>query len=235
MSPVTHMPAGTPKGGQFASAKGGGGGGGGLVGSSHKELLENSEPLNAEQQASADSWRDGTMHRLVGSELRLTEEEFDPWENLGTVEGVSEGQVKGVIKGLDSAFDAQKPLAQDIEVHRGLKLGQMDEAFYDMTPEAAAKDFVNTFQTMQDNSFVATSGSQREASKFSQNDAHAVVLRIKVPKGAKVLPIESSKALSHAGEQEILLPRSTKIRLVKVSGRSPHLDRAFVIDAEVVL
>jgi len=175
------------------------------------------------------------MHRLVGSELRLTEEDFDPWGNLGAVEGVSDTQVKGVIKGLDSAIDAQKPLAQDIEVHRGLKLGQMDEAFYDMTPEAAAKDFVNTFQTMQDNSFVATSGSQREASKFSQNAEHAVVLRIKVPKGAKVLPIESSQSLSHAGEQEILLPRSTKIRLVKVSGRSPHLDRAFVIDAEVVL
>jgi len=231
-----RVPAGSSQGGEWVSPKG------------HRALLSSSTPLTQGQEYAVSKWRDDSTYRLVGSRLRLGDEDFDPWENLGVNGGVYDDNpllaeeirqedkqiLTNVIKGLDSAIAAQKPLAQDIFVHRGLDLGRIDSAFYDMKPDEAVDDFLRTFSDLEDASFVATSMSARVAAKFAGSSRQSVVLKIRVPKGTKVLPIASSQMISQAGEEEVLLPRGTHIRLLHRAGNSPHLDRVSVIEAEVV-
>jgi hypothetical protein len=234
LSEQPRVPAGSPEGGEWVSEKG------------HRALLSSSTPLTQGQEYAVSKWRDTSAYRRIGERLRFGDEENVTWKQDGSPSLLEEDirredaeMVTTVIKGLDSAIAAQKPLAQDIVVHRGLDLGRLDEAFYDMDSDEAVDDFLRTYSDLEDASFVATSVSARVAAKFTGSSKHAVVLKIRVPKGAKVLPIESSKNFGSAGEEEVLLPRGTHIRLLHQAGferglRSPHLDRARVIEAEVV-
>jgi hypothetical protein len=212
-------PKGSPQGGEWVSEKG------------HSALLSSSTPLTQGQEYAVSKWRDTSAYRRIAERLRFGDEEEGEMEGIPSPSMLD---VTTVIEGLDSAIAAQEPLAQDIVVHRGLDLGRLDEDFYNMDSDVAVDDFLQTYSNLEDASFVATTVSARVAAKFTGSSKHAVVLKIRVPKGAKVLPIKSSENFGSAGEEEVLLPRGTRIRLLRRAGSSPHLDRAAVVEAEVV-
>jgi hypothetical protein len=256
-------PAGTDQGGEWSSDSGGKGGGGGSKPgpqsdpggagwfgparanevSQHKALLNNAVPLNGEQQQAVHEYQTTGEYFNVATHLRGVGMETFDGTRVNPPTSREKGRLsktKQSVTRLDSAIAAQKPLEKDIVLHRGFELGVIDESFstsYERgATEAHVKSFLSQIDTIQDKSFISTSTSAGTAAEFSPTAA--IVLRIRVPKGAKVLPLPSTTEYT---EQEVLLGRGTKIRM---TGYEPGDDMVFaegrvrtrnwIINAEVV-
>lgn len=105
------------------------------------------------------------------------------------------------VKALDSAI-AKSTLEKDLTLYRGI-------------PASAAKSMfpggvVQTGQVVSDKGFSSTSLRQEVAHNFSKG----VVLHINAPKGSKALDVRHLS--QHSGEDEVVLPRDAKLRVVGV-------------------
>lgn len=105
-------------------------------------------------------------------------------------------------KVLEKTIDAAPGLAKEVTVYRGLS----EEAF------DALK--ARTGKTFTDKGFASTSLSLDRASNF--NRSGMAMLRIKVPKGAKAIPVEKWwKAFHGRSEHEILIQRGSRFKITK--------------------
>ncbi len=111
------------------------------------------------------------------------------------------GEATPAIKHLDEAIAGAK-LKADTVLYRGIPA----EAAKAMFPGG----IVQTGQEVTDKGFSSTSLSKQVASNFSRG----VILHINAPKGAPALDVRHLSL--HPGEEEVVLPRDAKLRVVGV-------------------
>lgn len=109
------------------------------------------------------------------------------------------------IKLIDDAFGKAIPVEQKIEVYRGIKEIHLDN---------------KEGSIFSDKAFVSTSLREYIAKRFGQG----VVVKIIIPKGSKVIPLDfaiersgrklHAPAIEQRKEQEVLLPRDTKFKVI---------------------
>lgn len=179
------------------------------------------EEINALHTYIGGSLGPKMAHRVINGALRK-----DEWEGAPHVEQL--------VHTMDGAFDASAPLVKPITVYRG----------------TADIDF-QVGEEFIDRGFVSTSQSKQLAkTMFATTHAGKVLATIHVPKGARVLNlggrlrgrIHGDAAQAIGSEEEILLPRGSRFRVLKYtpstgshgSGRSLPRWKSGTIELELV-
>lgn len=134
---------------------------------------------------------------------------------------------KSLIGTLDSAFSAVKPLKQDVMVFRG---GFVNASTWKKYIEGGQEGKLY----LQDPAFKATTAHEKTAYDFLNARLSGAVstkklteskirvrMEILVPKGTKAIPMVGFS--SSPREQEILLNRTAKIRILAVDKKGPQL------------
>lgn len=151
-----------------------------------------------------------------GHEAAIKEYTDEGWAINGALRGqAQEGVVirpYSTVGQMDSAFEAAEPLTKAIVLHRGLDLKSFTE---DGKATIAFFDGMKVGQSFSDPAFGSTSASGKIGDEFGARSR--IRMKIVVPEGSKVLPINTMIGMKHsyAGEKEVLLPRNTRMRLVK--------------------
>lgn len=120
-----------------------------------------------------------------------------------------------LVKHLDAAIKKAPPAPDDLVVYRGV--ARLDDAELDF----------KVGQTFTDKAYMSTSMNRDVAQGFLDGDKTAL-LEIKVPKGTRGAYVDMVS--DHDNEQEFLLPRATKLKIVAIKGKGSKA----VIQAEVV-
>lgn len=114
--------------------------------------------------------------------------------------GPVEDSHREVIAGLDAAFDQVPPLSKGVTVSRSVKRrGPFPEAPPPMSPGAV----------FEDPGFVSTSKDSGAASMFGRT-----AIEVRVPAGAKAIDINHTAWSRNSDEEEVLLPRNTRFKVV---------------------
>jgi hypothetical protein len=151
-----------------------------------------------------------------GHEAAIKEYTDEGWAINGALRGqANEGVVirpYSTVGQMDSAFDAAGPIDKAIVLHRGLDLKSFTE---DGKATIAFFDGMKVGQSFSDPAFGSTTASSKVANEFGARSR--IRMKIVCPEGSKVLPINTMLGTKHsyAGEKEVLLPRNTRMRLVK--------------------
>jgi hypothetical protein len=151
-----------------------------------------------------------------GHEAAIKEYTDEGWAINGALRGqANEGVVirpYSTVGQMDSAFDAAGPIDKAIVLHRGLDLKSFTE---DGKATIAFFDGMKVGQSFSDPAFGSTTASSKVANEFGARSR--IRMKIVCPEGTKVLPINTMIGTKHsyAGEKEVLLPRNTRMRLVK--------------------
>ena len=149
-------------------------------------------------------------------EAAIKEYTDEGWAINGALRGqANEGVVirpYSTVGQMDSAFDAAGPIDKAIVLHRGLDLKSFTE---DGKATIAFFDGMKVGQSFSDPAFGSTTASSKVANEFGARSR--IRMKIVCPEGSKVLPINTMLGTKHsyAGEKEVLLPRNTRMRLVK--------------------
>lgn len=138
----------------------------------------------------------------------------------GHIDESTDWRAAPVVEGMDAAFADAPTLSKDAVVARGVS--RVNVTFGGAEP-AVGMEWV-------DHGFVSTSASPRALRQFTGADfgANGLQMRILVPKGTKAI---SSRDLL-AGEQEVILPRGLKFRVVRDNGLD--FDGIRQLDVEVL-
>lgn len=115
-----------------------------------------------------------------------------------------EGELGVLFSSLDMAFRVQKPLPAPVTVYRGLDWSVLSN--------------VAKGATFKDGGYGSTSLSEGDAALFANHGARALVMRVTVPGGTKVLPAslrDDKQGMDdiRGGEGEIILNRKTSYRI----------------------
>lgn len=151
-----------------------------------------------------------------GHEAAVREYTDEGWAINGALRGqAKEGVVirpYSTVGQLDSAFEAAEPLTKAIVLHRGLDVKNFTE---DGKAAISFFDGMKVGQSFSDPAFGSTSTSTKIGDEFGARSR--IRFKVVCPEGSKVLPINTMIGTKHsyAGEKEVLLPRNTRMRLVK--------------------
>jgi len=200
----------------------------------HAEMMTGRVPLSKKEERAENDYRETPgYYERIANDLRGTNFRGD---NHAKAVKLKKGEVQATIKSIDAAIAKQEPLKDDIVVYRGFRLAGVDQNDREMSEAVRAK-FVADNGELMDRSFVSTSLDPEMARVFARSGA---VLRIRIPKGSRVLPVSPSKDLDLAGsEREVLLGRGSRIRLIrshtgKIKNSEGDMVNNDFIDAEVV-
>jgi 8-oxo-dGTP pyrophosphatase MutT (NUDIX family) len=112
------------------------------------------------------------------------------------------------VKALDSAV-SKLQLQQDVTLFRGVSPGAVSKFQNSLVPGAV----------ISDKGFVSTSTSFNTAQIFADG---GMVLQIYAKKGSKAVPINGES--HHPNEAEVLLPRGSQFKVLKVEGNKIHVE-----------
>lgn len=126
---------------------------------------------------------------------------------------------KKLAKELDAAIDTAPPLTESITVHRGMRLQQ-----------DAPRNLFDSWEVggeYSDPGYMSTTLSAKTAKDFGDpNLFEATTIEIRLPKGQKAAFMQARRSTDPdlEDEQEILLPRNTRYRVVSKTrvGRKRH-------------
>jgi phage-related protein (TIGR01555 family) len=193
-----------------------------------EEYLALSENLGKFGTKKISAYKKGFPSAAVKSLRQYKDVESEFYEVLNSdlsAGGKISGSVKKVVSGLDKLFDSPGAVAtEDFTVYRGLGL----------EPDQIAQ--ILKTGIMENPGFPSTSFTKATATEFADNngkgDAVPVLLNIKVAKGQKAVYVEPllSEA-EQSGEQEVLLPRGSKFKVV---GSSESKNGRTTLDVETI-
>lgn len=146
----------------------------------------------------------------------VSEKEVKAFENYVNNNDINSDLRHGLdnddIKGIDSLL---KPSSKKMTLYRGVNImwGNNDTYSY---------EYAEVGDILADKGFLSTSKSQKEALEFTAYGEEPTILKINVPKGTKILDINqaykkySKNTNVHEKEQEVVLPRDSKLKVTKV-------------------
>lgn len=167
------------------------------------------EKLNPDQTAALNDYQDAGHGRLNYALRNGTESTLDD-TTIATR------------KALDSAFETAPPIPDAITVHRGMQIG-------DLGPAQKLFDSWQVGGEYRDPGFMSTSLDKSLAEGFGFG-ADGVKLEIRLPAGQKALYMQSNptRDRNFDHEQEFLLPRGTRYRVVEKT-KLPKTDGYHVV------
>lgn len=104
-----------------------------------------------------------------------------------------------LVRDMDSAIDKSR-VQEDVVIYRGLNILANDLKRYDLLTPG---------EEVVESAFTSFSGTSDQAGDFA-NNARGVIMRTVLPKGSKALYMDAS-------ENELVLPRGTRYRVVRVA------------------
>jgi hypothetical protein len=123
--------------------------------------------------------------------------------------GSAKPSVKAAIKEMDSAFKASGGLGESVTVYRGMAASHFDS--------------VAVGAIVKDKGFACTTTDKKIAAQFAKR-ANGVSVEIRLPKGAKAMRIGKITGKNMHNENEVLLSRGTKFKVVSKSPKSVVLE-----------
>jgi hypothetical protein len=123
--------------------------------------------------------------------------------------GSAKPSVKAAIKEMDSAFKASGGLGESVTVYRGMAASHFDS--------------VAVGAIVKDKGFACTTTDKKIAAQFAKR-ANGVSVEIRLPKGAKAMRIGKITGKNMHNENEVLLGRGTKFKVVSKSPKSVVLE-----------
>jgi ADP-ribosyltransferase exoenzyme/Phage Mu protein F like protein len=142
--------------------------------------------------------------------LYLREGEFDRYTSVA-----KQGEVLNIIKQLDSVIKEAPVLNENMLTYRGIWGTKTTQFFTNLKPG----------DTFTDEGFISTSLNKDIAANFARYDKAngGIMLEIVNPKGTKgifPLALRTEMIPKYIGENEWLLPRNTKFKVVSIEGRT---------------
>jgi hypothetical protein len=199
------------RGGGSKAARGGGGGGGGGGTATPTAPADTTTttggvattPLTKDERSALDGYS-GTYYREINETLRGG----SPWTDL------SPAELKAEIAHLDASIN-KGTLAAETTLYRGT------------SPAALGGGIPAVGTTLSDKGFLSTSRSSNIAEAFQNMSTGGVMMRITAPRGTRAADVSY-----HTGghEQELLLGRSTKLKVTGVSASGGRT----VVDVTVI-
>lgn len=169
-----------------------------------------SSSSSAEPKTGAEAFKEAYDASTLPEEVQASITEYtevdsemyvDLNNRLRESEQLTDDQID-VVDNIDKAFELATPVENDFITHKGVQDFRFLE---DVEPGG----------TYTDDAFISTAPFENDAENFA-DPTYGGVIDIVVPKGAKALNVsEISDAIESGREDEILLPRGSKFRLVE--------------------
>lgn len=161
--------------------------------------VKQSSPFTDQQRIELKDYKEGN-YRQLNSYLA----------NPTSVEASLAKELNKQVKTIDAAI-LKSTLVQDTIVYRGIQ-----------SPALARNIDRLIGKTMNPPNYLSTSTSSRVARDFAGFGSNGVVLAIKAKTGMRAAHLDQFQVAGNAGENELLFPRDSKIRLTGVDRtRSP--------------
>lgn len=158
----------------------------------------------------------------IGAYLRESDVKFSSYIYDGTdVEGLTKAildfnmrknrldlarlQIDDYVSILDYVIDSSPRMQNDLVVYRGV---------YDAYKDGTKIDpsLLKPGDILSDSAFLSTT---MLSSTSITNDNRNIIMKINIPEGSKALYLESLAGVGNYGQQELLLPRNSELRLLK--------------------
>ena len=171
---------------------------------SYASAKTSADTMEPHEEENLEYYR-GPGHAVINGYARNPEQVI----RMESLNADGEAQIQGRIKEMDAVIDRSPPLPSDFVVYRGVgfegakALGMSDSLGWDVKSETVGKVLV-------DPAFISTSLAFSSAEGFAGGSR--TVLEITVPKGSKALSMavaENNTGDQYKFEYEMLLPRSS--------------------------